>query len=542
MSLFSDDFQILVSLWFTKPITYQKRSTISNIIKDYYSQVDKIKEIDDFFSLTYESTKEKEQQFNEEDYNDKCIRNANTCLEHCIKYDERNGFQGLLLYIFFTPPFLIGKFWLIIFCTNDPPTNSTTISNQISAPSLPSPPINKKLPTPIVSASPSSEHRNFSLNSNSPYFSNSPNKPPISNTPANQITINQPNPVLLNPIFESLLKILDIASDVESNENFREFVNYFLTRFLKIGLEEASSKLSPDYLRSLFEHLTKYLYSISFCNCKICLESFECCCKAFKFYIEAVFLKCEDNVMQFEVINSLLSLFNELVKKGESSFTFLTYLLNELIGQINPFYLGRLIKPFLSNCINIGLYLTTELSHPHPELMQILMRTINDFFNEETVYKIEDSELITKCVRFFYLNRFYEPFRGITQKILNSNLFSKIDLKGLEDIVWDALVEEEEDNNDNEETSVDKEYVALFNELRGKGKKKKNENFFDSRLVEDNIKLGITQALQVNMKNIEAITPIEESCKKAFSDFCAINPMRYINNNHAQKINLFFET
>lgn len=145
---------MLVSLWFTKPITYQKRSTISNIIKDYYSQVDKIKEIDDFFSLTYESTKEKEQQFNEEDYNDECIRNANTCLKQCIRNDERNGFQGLLLYIFFTPPFLIGKFWLIIFCTNDPPTNSTTISNQISAPSLPSTPINKKLPTPIVSASP----------------------------------------------------------------------------------------------------------------------------------------------------------------------------------------------------------------------------------------------------------------------------------------------------------------------------------------------------------------------------------------------------
>lgn len=191
---------------------------------------------------------------------------------------------------------------------------------------------------------------------------------------------------------------------------------------------------------------------------------------------------------------------------------------------------------FIIWILEIGLKLSYRVLNFQPLLMNSCFEFVNIYFNK-VYFLSKDSSLITNCLHFFYLNRFYTPFCGIITKLSEKIHHLKIDLEVPNDILIDDFaiekqdIEKERENPDNEY----KEYIRFFNEIR---MREYNENEF---LVDP--KEGIKNAYQLNLNDIEIISPIEESCRQAFKEFIdqQILDKVDIEQNDEECISLFME-
>ncbi|KAK8887564.1 hypothetical protein M9Y10_038614 [Tritrichomonas musculus] len=585
--LFNPEEQKYVVEWFTKADGYKIRAKITNFMKNFYTELGSLDVLVKRFANLSKMTIEK--CLNND--KDKYILNAEKVLINCLKFDELDGFQGLLVHIFFLDPSLISKFWLFAFCDKPlspppdqaPSQNQNVQSNQMN-PSYntnysfhntgyyPYPPQqtsyltqpNSYLPQQQASylSQPTSylpQQNSYLPQQQASYLSQPTSYLPQQNSystpnqirPESQVKAENPDKCI-----DALCKVLNMFADEFSDEtnNSREFINFFITRFLKSGLEAAANDLLLSRLKYLFEPLKRYLFSITKCGCEKCIESFINCSQAYRYFIESQSISQNDDLV-YDVRDSLIDLLNL------RQTNYLEIIIKYLIITAKPkFFKGRTID-YLAALLRIGLPLTNDALNTKTELLTNCMKLIYDIFNEEEVYEIKDSELITNCIRFFYLNRFYEPFHVIPQRILNSDLKWKIQLEDLEDIVFDIYLEEEEDNENDYANDVEfeadrndkeyKEYIRLFNDLRGKGKKKKNEQMFNIKLVEENVKLCVDQAYLINVNNIREISPIAESCKASFQMLFRRQMVKFLNeqqntdqnqkNEQKPEMNIFFE-
>ena len=503
MKNFDKPEQMLAFSWLIKPDNYQKRPEITNFMKKYYTKKDlTIKFEDTFTQLTKHILSNK---FSNDE--NKYIINAEKCIINCLKFDELDGFQGLFLYIFFLYPPLIGRFWLFAFCGEPIPlaspekVNSSSFASSASPPNFSNqpfinqsyypnqnPPNSPYQPNQSYFANSSMPPQNqlfnrgnpFPINQNQQFYANSSNHSfygnqaptpfnPIPNYVSSENQINAENP---GKFVDALCSVIKYACEFSCES--REFITYFLSRFLVKGLKVAAIKLNPSHLIVIVDHLQKLILYISQCGCSICSQSFERCCQAYNYVFQAS-LSIHDDHFHFDISNFIISLLEDLAYGNRLPPFFLNCFLDNIIIQIKPIYFERRIKNIISIILNIGLELTYSITNIQPDLMKSCMDILNKYFNY-----IEDSDLLTDCIRFFYLNRFYEPFRGITQRIASNDLKSKINLEKLDDIITDSMAEEEEGNeiesgvlSESVKDKEYKEYVRLFNDLRGKGKKKK---------------------------------------------------------------------
>ena len=144
--------------WISNPDGYKHRAFITNFMKRHYDKShNNLEWISKMSSVFQKLSKNVIKQVFLND-NDNYIRKAETFLMNCLKFDDLDGFQGLLVIIFLFNEDLIGKFWLYVFC-GEPLSSQTPNTPQIQ----------NLQPTPA-------------------YPSNQPNSlPHINNPPPNQL-------------------------------------------------------------------------------------------------------------------------------------------------------------------------------------------------------------------------------------------------------------------------------------------------------------------------------------------------------------------
>lgn len=459
----------IILQWLIKPENYKKRSEITNFLKNYYKSSDLINYYEKKFNefSTYILSR-----FSNDD--NEYIHNAEQIINNCLKFDELDGYQSLFLYIFFLHPPLINKFWNFVFYGE-----------------------------PLITANAQTQIKNDSVNFTSGHHF-IPNKKQIraENT---------------DRFIDALCSVIDYVCEMP--DEMKEFIYYFVSRFLDEGLKNISNNIISSRLAKIIQCIQKFLIEIShhqtFC------EYFSKCCNAFHNLFDASSKILDDLSFDAYMNRFVVDFLNDLsCEKSEFySPTLLACFLDNFLNKIKVDSFKNNVQKVFSIVLEIGLKLTYDFKNFQPELMRNCLEFVNIYFNKVN-FSSNDSKLITNCLHFFYLNRFYKPFCGITQKLLQKIQHLKIDLEMPNDIIIDAFNAEKEDNEEDGGNSDKecKEYIQFFNEIR---RRDYNENNFlvDPKLLYVSIQEGIKNTYQMNLNDIEMISPIEKSCRQAFKEF-----------------------
>ncbi|OHS97402.1 hypothetical protein TRFO_36351 [Tritrichomonas foetus] len=295
---------------------------------------------------------------------------------------------------------------------------------------------------------------------------------------------------------DAFVNTLVDASRDESIQDSREYVNYFISRFLKFGLESTIKDFNQSRTKKIIEPLSSYLVSVATCNCNTCEEAFKSCCKSYQIFAEHVLSFCDDQMNEI-LAQTVINLFDQLYN-SEHLLPFIVNLFNKLPKKIFNNKLSNLLPMILIPAWNL---IENEVIPP-PGLFCCYLDVLSVILQDPNDLILNDPCLVSSCVKFIYVFRHYEQFNGLLETVLNSNLRNMIEYGLIDELIAESFEDEDE------------KLIKILTDM--KIRKRRHAPLFDKQWIDDEIKKQFDDAINNNLKDIEAIKPIEDSCKATF--------------------------